>query len=50
MGYQRVRIRLLGGDAFTVVVFNADQFESPPDRPAFDTRDIVEISLVGDDE
>ena len=46
MGYQNALVRLANGDTLKVTIFNADQFELPPDRPAFDTRDIVDIRLV----
>ena len=39
-------VRLANGDTLKVTILNADQFELPPDRPAFDTRDIVDIRLV----
>ena len=46
MGYQNALIRLANGDSLKVAIFNADQFELPDDRPALDTRDIVDIRLV----
>ena len=49
MGYQKARIRLANGDSLKVTIFNADQFELPADRPALDTRDIVDIRLVATD-
>ena len=49
MGYQKARILLANGDSLKVTMFNADQFEWPADRPAPDTRDIVDIRLVPSD-
>ena len=49
MGYQNALIRLANGDSLKVMIFNADQFEWPADRPALDTRDIVDIRLVATD-
>ena len=49
MGYQKALVRLADGDSLKVTIFNADQFELPADRPALDTRDIVDIRLVATD-
>ena len=49
MGYQNALVRLANGDSLKVTIFNADQFELPPDRPALDTREIVDIQLVPTD-
>ena len=46
MGYQEALVRLANGESLKVTIFNADQFELPPDHPALDTRDIVEIRIV----
>lgn len=33
MGYQNVVVRLRDGSAWTAIVYNAEQFEWPADRP-----------------
>ena len=33
MGFQNAQVRLANGDAITVTIFNADQFELPPTAP-----------------
>ena len=46
MGYQNVLVHLANGDTLKTTIFNADQFELPAERSAFDTRDIVDIDLA----
>ena len=46
MGYQNVVVRLRDGSAWTAIVYNAEQFEWPADRPPIGPSDIVEIDLA----
>lgn len=46
MGFQNVVVRLRDGSSWTVIVYNAEEFEWPKDRPRIDPSDIVDIALV----
>ena len=46
MGYQNVVVRLRDGSAWTAIVYNAEQFEWPADRPPIGSSDIAEIDLA----
>ncbi len=46
MGYQNVVVRLRDGSVWTGIVYDADQFEWPADRPPIGPSDIVEIDLA----
>ena len=48
MGYQNVVVRLRDGTTWTVIVYNAEEFEWPPDRPRIDPSDIVDIGLASE--
>ena len=46
MGYQNVVVRLRDGSAWTAIVYDAERFEWPADRPPIGPSDIVEIDLA----
>ena len=48
MGYQNVLVRLRDGSVWTAIVFNAEQFEWPPDRPPIGPSDIMEVNLASE--
>ena len=48
MGYQNVVVRLRDGSTWTVIVYNAEEFELPPDGPLIDPSDIVDIRLASE--
>ena len=43
MGFQNVVVRLRDGSSWPVIVYNAEEFEWPNNRPAIDPSDIVDI-------
>ena len=45
MGYNVV-VRLRDGSVWTAIVYNAEQFEWPADRPPIGPSDIVEVNLA----
>ena len=46
MGYQNVVVRLRDGSAWTAIVYSAEQFEWPADRPPIGPSDIAGIDLA----
>ena len=46
MGYQNVVVRLRDGSKWHVIVYNAERFDSPPDRPSIKASEIVDMSIV----
>ena len=46
MGFQNVVVRLRDGASWPVIVYNAEKFEWPNDRPAIDPSDSLDIGLV----
>lgn len=46
MGYQNVLVRLRDGSKWRVIVYNAECFETPPDRPSIEASEIVDISIA----
>ena len=47
-GYRNVVVRLRDGSVWTAIVYDAEQFEWPADRPPIGPSDIVAVNLVGD--
>ena len=48
MGYQNVVAWLRDGSTRTVIVYDAEEFELPPDGPLIDRSDIVDIRLASE--
>ena len=46
IGYQNVVVRLRDGSAWRAIVYDAERFEWPADRPPISPSDIVEIDLA----